>query len=551
MFWRFRRKAEPSAALAENQAPATFEQAVSFYQHGDLERARAVAEEFLRAHPRHFEAIHFLGVVAYQTGRRAEALQLFDQSIAIEPGQAAVYCHRGTLLHDLRMFDAAIASFDKAIALKPDFAEAYCSRGISMQELGQQQAAAQSYARAVAIAPLYADAHANRGLALRELGQLDTAVACFDQAIAINPNHVSAYTNRGIALQELLRLQDAITSYNKALAIQPDFAPAHWNRSLALMLLGDFAIGLEEFEWRWKTASTGLSPRNFPQPLWLGHEPIENKTILLHCEQGLGDSIHFCRYATLASRLGARVILEVQTPLVGLLTRLEGVTAVLAQGSVLPDFDCHCPLLSLPLAFKTRLDNIPSARGYLQADANKLAQWRQKLGDRHNPRVGLVWSGNQKYVNDRNRSIALSDLLSLLPDGFQYVSLQKELRVGDARALESRPDIHDFSHSLVDFSDTAALCELMDLVISVDTSAAHLSAALDRPTWILLPFLPDWRWQLGRSDSPWYPSAKLYRQAIRGDWADVLVRVTADLRQFAPSAQAGLAPSLNLQDPPV
>ena len=271
--------------------------------------------------------------------------------------------------------------------------------------------------------------------------------------------------------------------------------------------------------------------RAFSQPLWLGQESLAGRTILLHSEQGMGDTIQFCRYAKLVSDLGARVILEVPKPLLGLLKQLSWVSEFVVDGSPLPAFEYHCPLLSLPLAFKTTVHSIPSPTAYLRADPGKLAYWTSKLGEKSTPRVGLVWSGRPEHTNDRNRSIGLATLLQYLPPGYQYVSLQKDVRDSDRPVLESRPDLLHFGHDLNDFADTAALCELMEVIISVDTSVAHLSGALGKPTWVLLPFSPDWRWLLDRDDSPWYPSVKLYRQPRVSDWDSVMKKVRAQLTE--------------------
>jgi hypothetical protein len=314
---------------------------------------------------------------------------------------------------------------------------------------------------------------------------------------------------------------------------KPGYAEAHYNKSHALLLLGEFDKGWGLCEgWRWKVEElikAGGGKRNFSQISWHGQKSLAGKTILLYSEQGYGDTIQFCRYVKLVANLGARVILEIQTEsLRGLLSDLEGV-AQLVKGNELPDFDFQCSLLSLPLAFKTNIKTIPASASYLNSDAINVAQWKTRLGEKAKPRIGLAWSGNTAHKNDNNRSFPLSSLVKHIPTGFQYVSLQKEVRDVDKPTLQARPDILNFANELNDFSDTAALCELMDIVISVDTSVAHLAAALGKPTWILLPFMPDWRWLLDRTDTPWYPSAKLYRQEAAGDWNGVFERVGADL----------------------
>lgn len=472
-------------------------------------------------------------------GAALVALQQFDASlgscdraIAIKPDHAEAHTNRGAALYGLQRFTAAVASYDHAIAINPAYAKAHTNRGVALQELGQLQLALGSHDRAIAIDPNYADAYSNRGITLHALRRLEDAVASYDKAIAIQPVFVAAYYNRGLAFHELRQPSAALASFDQATAIDPGSAQAHFNKSLTLLLEGDFQQGLPLYEWRWKTEKSKPRVRNFEQPLWLGEEPLAGKTILLHSEQGFGDTIQFCRYATRVASLGARVILEVPEPLLGVLGGLGANIELAVKGKSLPAFDCHCPLLSLPLAFKTDAASIPASQSYLRSDSAKLAEWEQRLGAKTKPRVGLVWSGNADHVNDHNRSVPLSAFLAALPDTMEYVSLQKEVRASDRQALESNGHVRHFGDALKDFGDTAALCEWMDLVISVDTSVAHLSGALGRPTWVLLPYVPDWRWLLDRDDSPWYPSVRLYRQAADGGWAGVLARVRADLSCF-------------------
>jgi len=427
--------------------------------------------------------------------------------------------------------DEALASYDRAIAIKPDYAKAHNNRGNALKELKRWDEALASYDRAIAIKPDYADAYSNRGNALNELKRLDEALASYDRAIAIKPDYADAYSNRGVALQELKRLDEALASYDRAIAIKPDDAEAYWNKSLALLLAGEFGRGWELYEWRWKKETFTSPKRNFPQPLWLGEEDIAGKTILLHAEQGLGDTIQFCRYAKLVKALGAKVVLEVPKALRGLLSELGGVDEVIEQGKALPAFDYHCPLLSLPLAFKTNLANIPSPKPYLAASIQKCDEWEQRLGAKGKPRVGLVWSGSTTHKNDHNRSLTLQQLLAHLPDHYEYVSLQKEVREVDKAALEVSRISH-YGDELNDFTDTAALCQLMDLVVSVDTSVAHLAGAIGKTTWVLLPYAPDWRWLLNRNDSPWYECVKLYREDETREWEAALRFIRNDMAEW-------------------
>jgi len=372
----------------------------------------------------------------------------------------------------------------------------------------------------------------------QSLGLAAEALSSYDIAIAIDATDALTHYNRALLMQEMHRWDDAIASYDRAIAINPNYAEAQFNRSLALLFLGDFAMGWPSFEWRWKSAqrlSIG-EVRDFSKPLWLGAESIAGKRLLLHCEGGFGDTLQFCRYATCLAADGVIVILEAQPTLTSLLANLDGPSSVVAKGSPLPPFDYHCPLMSLPLALKTDLDSVPASPQYLSSHEGSLARWRRRLGKRTRPRVGLAWSGNPKNPIDTCRTINLADWIDYLPRDLDYVCIQKECRSADHETLQSNRWISRFDDELHDFSDTAALCECMDVIVTVDTSVAHLSGALGRPTWILLPFTPDWRWLRHRTDSPWYPTMKLYRQAVPGVWKDVFVRIAADLHdQFEPA----------------
>jgi tetratricopeptide (TPR) repeat protein len=430
-------------------------------------------------------------------------------------------------------FERAIRLYDQAVALNPSHAEAHYKRGNALRNLGRLDAALASYDRAVERKTDYAHAYCNRGVVQHSLGLMAASLSSYDRAIALDPADAMVHYNRALLMQDCSRWDEALSGYDQAISIDPQYADAQYNRSLALLFRGDFENGWRGYEWRWKNArrlSIG-EPRNFTQPLWLGEESIAGKRLLLYSEGGLGDTLQFCRYAASSAALGATVLLEVQAPLVGLLSNLEGVSQLIAAGNDLPPFDYQCPLMSLPLAFKTSLGSVPAASKYLHSDTAKVAHWRTQLGERSRPRIGLAWSGNPNNWIDHRRSIRLADWVAHLPSEFQYFCLQKQIREADRAVLDSNPFIASFDDESLDFADTAALCECMDVVISVDTSLAHLSGALGRRTWLLLPFNPDWRWLLDRDDSPWYPSMTLYRQKAAGDWNGVFDRVAADLHQ--------------------
>lgn len=494
------------------------------------EQALLSYDRALEINPDYAEAHNNRGNALRDLKRPAQALESYGRALKIKPNYAQALSNRGNALRDLKRPDEALASYDRALAINPVYVEAFCNRGNALRDLMRPEEALESYGRALQIRPNDVEALINRGNALADLMLAEQALASYEQALQIEPDHAEALSNRGNALQSLQRCEEALESYARALRVKPDHAEAHWNEGLCRLLMGDFQTGWEKYEWRWKKEPLMSVSRNFSQPLWLGKPSLEGKTILLYSEQGLGDTIQFCRYASRVARLGARVVLEVQPPLKALVQNLEGVAQVLGAGESLPSFDYHCPLLSLPLAFRTTMSDISGA-SYLKSDPDKLKAWQSRLGGDGRKRVGLVWSGGTKHKNDRNRSLSLEDIKVLVDDRAAFYCLQKELRPADRDVLTRLPGIGFPGESLEDFSDTAAVVALMDLVITVDTSVAHLAGALGKEVWVLLPFSPDWRWLLNRNDSPWYSSVRLFRQPAPGDWASVLMQVRAALAE--------------------
>jgi len=457
--------------------------------------------------------------------RYEEALESYNQAITLNPNDANAYSNCGNALQALKRYEEALESYNQAITLNPNYTGAYSNRGNVLQALQRYDEALGSYNQAIILNPNYADAYANGGNALQSLQRYEEALKSYNQAITLNPNHASAYSNRGYTLQTLRRYDEALENYNKAIKINPNYSDAYWNKALLLLLLGDFQHGFELYEWRWSQDNFTPLKRNFTQPLWLGKEDINGKTLLIYTEQGLGDTLQFCRYLKRVQNLGAKIIFEVGKPLYSFLQHLQGIDQCILLGDPLPTFDYHCPLLSLALAFKTTLIDIPNTPS-LKVDNRKVNYWKGKLKNITKPKIGIVWSGSTIHKNDHNRSITLETLVHYLPQELEYISLQKELRAIDKQTLAKNSNIHFFGDELNNFTDTAGLCECMDLIISVDTSVAHLSCTLNKKTIILLPFAPDWRWLDNRNDSPWYPSAHLLRQTKINDWDACLVKLT-------------------------
>jgi tetratricopeptide (TPR) repeat protein len=495
-----------------------------------FEEALASYDRALKLRPGLAEAHANRGDVLHELKRFEEALASYDRAITLRPDLAEAHANRGSALHALKRFEEALASYDHALALRPDYAEAYYNRGNALHALKRFAEALADYDQALALRPDHVEALANRGVTLHEQKRFEEALASHDRALAVRPDYAEGFVNRGVTLHELKRFEEALASYDRAIALRPDYAQAHFNEAVCRMLIGDFDRGWQKLEWGWETEQLRNAKRNFSQPLWLGSDEIAGKTVLLHGVHGFGDTIQFCRYVPRVVERGARVILEVQEPLNELMGTLPGAAQIVSRGEPLPDFDLHCPLLSLPLALQTRSTTIPSQTPYLRASPPAVMDWDGRLGPRHRPRIGLAWSGRPEHNNDHNRSMRLSTLLSPLA-GFNatYVSLQREVRADDAPVLQGRSDILHFGDELKTYADTAALIANLDLVISVDTSVAHLAGALAKPVWILLPFMPDWRWLLDREDSPWYPTARLFRQDEGRGWDGVMARVHAAL----------------------
>jgi Tetratricopeptide repeat/Glycosyltransferase family 9 (heptosyltransferase) len=403
----------------------------------------------------------------------------------------------------------------------------FINRGLTLLTLKRFEEAIAANEEALAIDSGHAQAYSNRGIALCEIERCEEAVASFDRGLAVTPRYAEAWSNRGVALLKLRRFDEALASYAQALAIDPGYAEAHYNEAYLRLLTGDFERGWAKYEWRGKVKGAPVMP-DFGKPSWSGEPDLAGKTILLLGEQGFGDVIQFCRYAPMLATRGSKVILAVSTRLKSLLSSLGGVSQILGSKDALPQFDVYGRVLSMPLAFKTRIDSIPATVPYLRASDAGLQQWRERVAAGTRPKVGIAWAGSRN--NDRNRSISLRDVLPLLAQtGVQLFSLQKDLRDGDAEFLHDFGQVTHLGGELATFDDTAAIVSRLDLVVSVDTSLAHLAGALGKPVWVLLPFFPDWRWLLDREDSPWYPTARLFRQERVGDWKSVIMRVAVAL----------------------
>ncbi len=469
------------------------------------------------------------GLRHHQAGDLSRAITCYREALAVQPDASAVHVNLGSALRDLGQAEAAIVHLRIALRLTPQLVQVHNNLGIALRQQERLDEAVSCFRAALKLKPDYLEARINLGTALKEQGSLDEAVACFRTALASSQTLAVLHYNLGNTLKAQRRLAEAAACLRRAIELSPGHVESHYNLGRVLLAQGDMAAGWEEYEWRWRTPHMIPARRSFAQPQWRG-EAAEGRTLLIHAEQGFGDTLQFCRYAPLAAARGLRVVLQVPKPLIRLLRSLPEVD-VIETGELPPPIDLHCPMLSLPLAFGTTLATIPAAP-HLRPDAAQATAWRARLeasGSR--PRVGLAWAGSATMQLDDRRSLTPGHLAPLLAiAGVEFISLQKD-RVAAADA-----PLAGFMDEMQDFADTAALIDNLDLVISVDSAVAHLAGALGKPVWLLDRFDPCWRWLAGRLDSPWYPLLRIYRQPRPGDWGAVLAEAAADLRHLTEPA---------------
>jgi Tfp pilus assembly protein PilF len=534
--------------------------ALGHHQAGRLAEAERIYRQVLAGEPNHVDSLHFLGVIAHQVGRNDQAAELIRRALQLKPHYAEAWNNLAVALEDAGLCDQAESACRRAIELKPDYAEPYSNLGKALKNQGSFDEAIAVCRRAIELKPGSAESHYNLGVAQHSRGQLQEAIASCRRALELKPNCAEALLILGTIFNDQGHLDDAIAAHRQAVRARPDYAEAHsnlgallkdqgkfaeaidacrhaieldshlpeahWNLSLSLLSQGDFARGWEEFEWRWKCKDFPSPERHFRQPQWKG-EQLAGRTILLHAEQGLGDTIQFLRYIPMVVARGGKVVMECQPELFQLLKSLGENCRVVPPGQALPQFDLHCPLMSLPLLFATRLESIPNRVPYLSADAKLVSEWATYFdADSHHVRVGIAWAGKPTHSNDRNRSMELSRLNCLLQlPATRFYSLQKGAAARQVDAVDKSLNLIDFSDKLADFAETAALIAHLDLLITVDTAVAHLAGAMGKPVWVLLPRVPDWRWLVDRQDSPWYPTMRLFHQKSAGSWDEVIARV--------------------------
>ena len=432
---------------------------------------------------------------------------------------------RALSLHHAGKLTDAEGLYKTLLSYFPNQVEILTTLGIVLLQQGRSEAGFQQLKKSLSINPNQPAALYNMAVELQKLTRLNEALDCYNQTLKFNPQDINALINRGNTLKDLKQYNAAIASFESALALQPNIPSAHWNKALTHILLGEYEQGWKEYEWGWQCGERG-EPRKYVQPKWLGDESIAGKTILIHPEQGFGDLIQFCRYVPMLEELGAKVVLEAPASLVELMATLSPTVTVIKQGEPLPAFDIVCPIMSLPLALNTTVETIPANIPYLKVNDDKKQYWQAKLGTKTKPRIGIVWSGSMTNKIDNNlcarRNIPLEQLTPLFELPFEFHVLQKDIRPEDQPVLERLSQLYFHQDELKDFSDTAAIIQEMDLVISVCTSVAHLAGALGHETWALLPYSADYRWMLNEKNSPWYPNIELIRSEKIGDWSDVI-----------------------------
>ncbi len=515
--------------------PGLFDEAFGHHRAGRLAEAERLYRQVLAAEPDHAASLHWLGVLAHQTGDYEKAIELVGQAIAIEGDIALYHSNLGNALRRLKRLDKAAAAGGRALELDPSYAEGHNNLAITYKDMERLEDAAAHFRQAARLKPDYAEAHYNCGNILQDLDRPEEAIPYYRRAIELRPGYAKACMNLGNALRAVGRREEAIDYYRRAIEVKPDYAEAHVNEALILLQTGNFDKGWRCYEWRWRMEA--IKSPAFDAPLWDGSD-LTGKTILLHCEQGLGDSIQFIRYAKLVKARGAEVVLSCPYELMRLFETAEGIDRIFPPGTPPPGCDYHIPLLSLPLRFETRLETIPVEISYIKAPSDEAARWAKKLQPYRGKKIGLVWAGNPRsdqrdaHAIDRRRSMRLEQFAPLAKiTGAQFFSLQKGEPAAQAKTPPAGMQLMDFMDEVGDFADTAALIANLDLVIGVDTSVIHLAAAMGKPVWVLSRFDGCWRWLLGREDSPWYPTLRLFRQPKSGDWQSVIARIADALRR--------------------
>lgn len=514
---------------------ARLEEARALRLRDDFDAARALAQEILRDTPDHAGALALMAAIAADQRQPQAGMQWARQALAADPKCVPAHFALGRLLEAAERFDEAEASYRRVTELDPTNAQAFTNLGCMLHLQQRIEEAVRCYRTALRLEPGQPVALRNYALVAGGPEEVGEALRGFERHVALYPDDAEGQAQLGHLYEHVGRHEEALAAYERALALDPQRPEFHFARAQILLLLGRYAEGWQEYEWRWRMALLNAAMVRFREPRWDGR-PLEQGTVLLHGESAFGDTLQFVRYATLASQRCARVVVECPPALKALVERVPGVALAVPEGQPLPPFDAHLPLIACPGLFGTTMETVPWDGPYVVAQADRLQQWGERVaaaGPRRR-KVGLVWTGNPANLGNRGRSVTLAQLGPLAQaDDVSFFSLQKGVPAPAPGEIPAGMHFVDLSASLRDFSDTAALLEHLDLVISVDTAVAHLAGAMARPLWVLLPFSADWRYHAGRDDNPWYPSMRQFRQDAEGEWDGALARLRQALVAWA------------------
>lgn len=534
--------------MSTHKAQQLFQEGCTHHDAGRDAQALACFDRLVKMRPDFAPGHLNQGVSLQRLGRWQDSVMSLSQALSLDAGSAVTWNALGVAMRQLRQPAEAAQCFEKAVSLAPEYAVAHTNLGAVLRDLHRLDEAALCHRQALALQPQSSQAWNNLGLALRDQGRLEEAQGAFRESISRHPRSANAWSNLGVTLGMAGKLAEAAQCHDEAVKLQPEDPDLRWNQAQGLLAIGRFNEGWPAFEARWESAFTGMRLPYPPAKQWRGAGELRGQTLLIHHEQGLGDSLQFCRYVPRLASAGARVILQVPRPLRRLFERLEGVTAIVDRDAPTPAYDWHCPMMSLPGCFDTDPAWLAASVPYLRADPGEAKAWAQRLGPAGRPRVGLVWSGGLRpdqpelRATNERRNIAFRELARIHRPDIDFFSLQK----GEAAREEMQRDradcwpgdnLHDLTDQLDDFADTAALVENLNLVVTVDTSTAHLAGALGKPVWILNRFDMCWRWRLDAERSPWYPHARLFNQREPGDWPGVLGQVTLALDAWSKASK--------------
>lgn len=503
----------------------------AFQQQGKLEKARELYREILARSPDDESALFGSANLAMKAGNPKIASALFSKAIEVNKLNAKLFHNRGRTFAAQQEYSLAISDYSTALELTPASPLILSDRAICFSHLQDYNNALKDFNQAIRFSPTSSNLFYNRAVVSGKAGEFDSAISDYTKAIQLDPCHYLALHNRGLMQRSARRFNRAIEDFQLCLQINPNCYEALWNKSLTHLMIGEYEIGWKLYEHRWDTKNFTSKKPNYQKPLWIGYESLIGKTILLHSEQGLGDTIQFSRYIKNFDQKKCNVILEVEKPLMRIMASILPSHKIFEKGAYNGKFDFHCPLMSLPLAFQTRVDTIPFNKPYLNVEANIVNNWRMQLGEKLKPRIGIAWQGNPDHNSDHLRSIPLGEIINEMCHDFEWFSLQRDITESDRQTIKQHIRITHFGNEIGDFAKTGALCSLLDAVISVDTSLAHLSAAIGQQTHLLLSEYHDWRWLQHQSKSPWYSTVYLHRKNEKTIWSALFNSVISELKR--------------------